>query len=77
MTTLTLNLELDESLVLAYRQAPVTEKDDLRRLFERLLANRFRKQAIEEMILHMDEIGREAEANGLTEDIVDEILAES
>ena len=77
MTTLTLKLELDESLALAYREAPVTEKNDLRRLFERLLANRFRKQAIEEMILNMDEIGSEAEANGLTEDIIDEILAES
>ena len=29
------------------------------------------------MILNMDEIGSEAEANGLTEDIIDEILAES
>ncbi len=77
MTTLTLKLELDESLVLAYQQAKPLEKEDLRKLFERLLTNRFRKQAIEEMILHMDEMGREAEANGLTEEIIDEILAES
>ncbi len=77
MTTLTLKIELDESLALAYRQATSSEKADLRKLFERLLTNKFRKQAIEEMIVHMEEMGREAEANGLTEDIIDEILAES
>jgi hypothetical protein len=77
MTTLTLKIELDESLALAYRQATSSEKADLKKLFERLLTNKFRKQAIEEMIVHMEEMGREAEANGLTDDIIDEILAES
>ncbi len=77
MTTLTLKFQLEESLALAYRQALPQEKQDLKRMFERMLENRFRKQAIEEMLQRMDEIGREAEANGLTEDIIDEILAES
>lgn len=77
MTTLTLRLQLDESLALAYRQAQPKEKEELKKLFERLLSNKFRKKAIEDMIQRMDEIGKEAQANGLTEDILDELLAES
>lgn len=77
MTTLTLKLQLDDSLAIAYRQAQPEEKEDLKKLFERLLSNKFRKQAIEDMLQRMDEIGKEAEANGLTEEIIDEILAES
>ena len=77
MTTLTLKLQLDESLALAYRQAQPKEKKELKKLFERLLSNKFRKKAIEDMIQRMDEIGKEAKANGLTEEIIDEILAES
>jgi hypothetical protein len=77
MTTLTLQFHLDDSLVAAYRQAPQKERDNVKKLFERLLSNQFRKQAIEDMIQRMDEIGKEAEANGLTEEIIDEILAEA
>ncbi len=77
MTTLTLKFQLEESLVLAYRQAMPKEKEDLKRLFEKLLAVKFRKQAIEDMFQKMEEVGNEAEANGLSEDIIDEILSES
>jgi hypothetical protein len=77
MTTLTLRFNLDDSLVSAYREALPKERENLKKLFERLITNKFRKQGIEEMIQRMDEIGREAEANGLTEELIDEILAES
>ena len=77
MTTLTLDFNLDDTLVLAYRQAPSKEQENVKQLFERLLANRFRKQGIEGMIQRMDELGKGAEADGLTEEIIDEILAES
>ena len=77
MTTLTLKFQLEESLVLAYRQAMPKEKEDLKRLFEKLLAVKFRKQAIEDMFQKMEEVGNEAEVNGLSEDIIDEILSES
>ena len=77
MTTLTLKFQLEESLVLAYRQAMPKEKEDLKRLFEKLLAVKFRKQAIEDMFQKMEDVGNEAEANGLSEDIIDEILSES
>lgn len=77
MTTLTLKFQLDESLAIAYRQAQPEEKEDLKKLFQRLLTNKFRKQSVEDMLQRMDEIGKEAESNGLTEDIIDEILAKS
>ena len=77
MTTLTLQFHLDDSLVAAYREAQPKERENVKKLFERLLSNQFRKKAIEDMIQRMDEIGKEAEANGLTEEIIDEILAEA
>jgi hypothetical protein len=77
MTTLTLRFNLDDSLVAAYREALPKERENLKKIFERLISNKFRKQGIEEMIQRMDEIGREAEANGLTEELIDEILAEA
>ena len=77
MTTLTLKLQLDESLVKAYQQAQPKDKEDLKKLFERLLFNKFRKQAVEDMLQRMNVIGLEAEANGLTEELIDKILSDS
>jgi hypothetical protein len=85
MVTLTLKLDLEESLVQAYHQAKTTEKAALKKKIEQLFALQWRQQEatvvrqrnIEALILSMDELGKEAEANGLTEDILDEILAES
>ncbi len=77
MTTLTLDFNLDDTLASAYRQAPPKEQENVKQLFERLLSNRFRKQGIEGMIQRMDALGKGAEANGLTEEMIDEILAES
>jgi hypothetical protein len=85
MVTLTLTLDLDESLVSAYRHAKKAEKDALKKKIENLFALQWRKQEtealhkqrVEALIQSMDELGREAEANGLTEEILDEILAES
>ena len=77
MTTLTLEFQLEESLAYAYGAAQPQEKEDVKRLFERLLAARFRKKAMMTMFKNMESIGKEAEANGLTEDLINEILAES
>ncbi len=83
MVTLTLTLDLDESLVSAYRHAKKAEKDALKKKIENLFALQWRKQEalhkqrVEALIQSMDELGRETEANGLTEEILDEILAES
>ena len=77
MTTLTLEFQLDESLAYAYQEAQPQEKEAIKQLFERLLSAKFRKQAIALMFKRMESIGKEAEANGLTEDLINEILAES
>ena len=85
MVTLTLKLDLDESLVHAYKHAKTTEKEALKKKIERLFALQWRQQDaeaarqrnIDALILAMDELGKEAEANGMTEEILDQILAES
>ena len=77
MTTLTLEFQLEERLAYAYRAAQPQEKEEVKRLFERLLSAKFRKRAMITMFKNMKSIGKEAEANGLTEDLINEILAES
>ena len=77
MTTLTLKFQIEENLALAYKQALPEEKAAIKKLFERFLAINLRKQAVEDFILLTQSIGKEAEANGLTEELIDEILAES
>jgi polyphosphate kinase 2 (PPK2 family) len=85
MVTLTLTLDLEESLVLAYQQAKAAEKKALKKKIERLFALQWRQQDeetarqrnIEALIQSMDALGKEAESNGLTEEILDQILAES
>ena len=76
MTTLTLEFQLEESLAYAYKAAQPQEKEDVKRLFERLLSVKFRKQAMTTMFKNMESIGKEAEANDLTEDSINAILAE-
>ena len=77
MTTLTLKFQLDEQLAIAYKQALPKEKLALKKLFEKFLAINLRKQTVEEFLLLTQSIGKEAEANGLTEELIEEILAES
>lgn len=85
MATLTLKIQLDERLALAYKQAKPLEKAALKKQIEKLFTLQWRKQTADELhqrkvtdlLQLMNEIGKEAEANGLTEDILDEILAES
>ena len=70
MTTLTVEFQIEESLAYAYREAQPQEKEDIKNLFERLLSARLRRQTIGKMFKNMESIGKEAEANGLTEDLI-------
>ena len=77
MTTLTLKFELEEQLALAYKQALPKEKAALKKLFEKFLTINLRKQAVEEFLQLTQDIGKEAEANGLTEEMMGEILSDN
>ena len=77
MTTLTLEFQLDEELAVAYQQALPKEKVALKKLVEGFLNKNLRKKEVEGFLQLTQDIGKEAEANGLTEAIIDEILAES
>ena len=77
MTTLTLEFQLDEELAVAYQQALPKEKVALKKLVEGFLNKNLRKKEVEDFLQLTQDIGKEAEANGLTEAIIDDILAES
>ena len=77
MATLTLEFQLDEELAVAYQQALPKEKVALKKLVEGFLNKNLRKKEVEDFLQLTQDIGKEAEANGLTEAIIDEILAES
>ena len=77
MTTLTLEFQLDEELAVAYQQALPKEKGALKKLVEGFLNKNLRKKEVEDFLQLTQDIGKEAEANGLTEAIIDDILAES
>jgi hypothetical protein len=68
---------VDPATAKAYREASDDVKERARSAFERSLQEEqeaARKAAAEELIRYMDELGREAEARGLTPEILDDIL---
>ena len=70
-------LRVDPATARAYREAPTDVKERARSAFERSLQEEreaVRRAAGEELIRYMDELGREAEARGLTPEILDDIL---
>ena len=77
MATLTIEFQLDEELAVAYQQALPKEKVALKKLVEGFLNKILRKKEVEDFLQLTQDIGKEAEANGLTEAIIDDILAKS
>ena len=70
-------LRVDPATARAYRDASDEGKARARSAFESALAEEregARRQAAEEMIRYTDEVGRRAEARGLTPAILDDIL---
>lgn len=76
MTTLTFKLQIEEQLALAYRNAKKEERLTIKKQVNQYIEHILREQARTRLYLVMAEMHAEAEANGLTEEIIDEILAE-
>ena len=68
----TVVLRVDPVTVRAYADASPAERERAESAFA--LALRGRRDAAEDLIRTMDEIGREAQARGLTPEILDDIL---
>jgi hypothetical protein len=76
MTTLTLKLEANDIVAAAYRSAKPAEKSRMKAYLHVLLEQFIvRERARVEMYSALDKLHDEAENNGLTDDIIEELLA--
>jgi hypothetical protein len=77
MTTLTLKLETNETVATAYRNARPSEKTRIKAYLHVLLEQFIvRERARDEMYTALNKLHDEAEKNGLTDEIIDELLAD-
>lgn len=77
MTTLTFKLSINEQLAEAYKKAQPAEKLKIKYLFNQLLERALlHDQNRKNMYTILAELHVEAKYNGLTDDILEEILAE-
>ncbi len=77
MAILTLKIEEDELLIAAYRNAkPAVKREIKKGLIAFLKHTLVRDNARSKMYAILDELHDEAEANGLTEDKIAELLAD-
>ena len=73
MTTATLSVPLDDRTAQALKLAPPGRREQLQMLISHLV-RQYAESTPESLISLMDEIGREAQANGLTPEILQSIL---
>jgi hypothetical protein len=77
MTTLTLKLERNKTVAAAYRSAVLSEKTRIKAYLHVLLEQFIvRERARKEMYVALDTLHEEAELNGLTDEIIEELLAD-
>ena len=77
MTTLTLKIHEDELLAVAYRNAKPSVKREIKKMLIAFLKHTLvREKARVKMYTALDELHDEAEANGLTDDIIAELLTD-
>lgn len=77
MTTLTLKLETNETIAAAYRNAQPSEKTRLKAYLNVLLEQFIvRERARADMYIALDKLHEEAESNGLTDELIEELLAD-
>ncbi len=77
MTTLTFKLQIEEQLALAYKNAKKAERLTIKKQVNQFIERILREQARTRLYTVIAELHAEAEAKGLTEEIIDEILAEN
>jgi hypothetical protein len=77
MTTLTLKLETNETVAAAYRNAQPSEKTRMKAYLNALLEQFIVcERARGEMYIALDKLHDEAEKNGLSDAIIEELLAD-
>lgn len=77
MTTLTLKLETNETVATAYRNARPSEKTRIKAYLNSLLEQFIvREWARGDMYTALDKLHEEAENSGLTDAIIEELLAD-
>jgi hypothetical protein len=77
MTTLTLELETNETVAAAFRNTQFADKTRLNAYLHLLLEKYIlREKARLDMFSTLEKLHDEAESNGLTDDIIEELLAD-
>jgi hypothetical protein len=77
MTTLTFQIDINDQLANAYYQSAPAEKSLIQQQINALLERAFlRDQARKRLPFLLDELHAEAKANGLTDEILAELLAD-
>jgi hypothetical protein len=76
MTTLTLKLEVNDHLAEIYRNAKPSEKSKIKALFNTMLEKALtRDKTRQKMYAVLDDLHAEALQNGLTDDVLEELLS--
>jgi predicted house-cleaning noncanonical NTP pyrophosphatase (MazG superfamily) len=69
-------LEVDDKIAKAWRAYPPELKARFQRKLEASIAENIRKADKEEFFRHLDTVQQTAAANGLTQEILDQLLSE-
>jgi hypothetical protein len=73
MSTATIDIQLDSDIVKAYYALPTDRQERLKRLLSFMLQE-FVESTPQSLLSLMDEMSREAAANGLTEEVLESLL---
>jgi hypothetical protein len=73
MSTATIDIQLDSDIVEAYYALPTDRQERLKRLLSFMLQE-FVESTPQSLLSLMDEMSREAAANGLTEEVLESLL---
>ena len=76
MTALNLKIPVAQDLLLAYKKVTIADKTLIERQMAKILEKMVFPERQKSIYALMSDMSKEAETNGLTEDIIDEILNE-